>query len=221
MSQRTLARTGLTVAGIPLLVSPAFVMIAILFAWSSARQVAEVEFVALPATPPDGPELLAWLRTHDLLDVTVTYLSSGWVLATGAGVALVYFLSVLAHELGHLAAARVVRVDIAALELGFAGGFVAIHDGDRLTAGRLAAIVAAGPLVTAVIAFAAGMTLRALDWPLLGMPDLSSAAGVSGARILSAVFAINIAALALNLLPFRPLDGGQLLAAARLRLSRA
>ena len=58
-------------------------------------------------------------------------------------------------------------------------------------------------------------------WPLTGMPDVQSSAGVTAGCILASMFLINSVALAVNLLPFRPLDGGQLLTAARLRLSRA
>jgi len=67
---------------------------------------------ALHAFEPGGP-----------LD-TVTRPSTGWVVVAGVGVALVYGLSVLAHELGHLAAARLVGVEVAAIELHAAGGFV-------------------------------------------------------------------------------------------------
>jgi peptidase M50-like protein len=133
----------------------------------------------------------------------VTHPSTGWVLAAGLGVALVYFLSILAHELGHLIAARAVKIDVAAVQLNFAGGFVEMHDDDRLTAGRLAAIVGAGPLVTAFIVLAAWAALRKLGWPLTATPDLNTSAGVAIGRILSSAFVINLAALVLNLLPLR------------------
>jgi Zn-dependent protease len=136
------------------------------------------------------------------------------------GVALVYFLSVLAHELGHLVAARAVKVDVTAVQLNFVGGFVEMHDDDRMTAGRLATIVGAGPLVTAFIALAGWAALRVLGWPLTGAPDLNTSAGVAIGRVLSSAFVINLAALVLNLLPLRGLDGGHLLTAARLRVRR-
>jgi Zn-dependent protease len=185
MLQRVARQRGPTVAGVPLRVSTTFAAVAILIGWHAGRDVASTPFVDLPEDLRDVRESLT--PGDPLLGTTVSHPSIGWVLAAGLGAALVYFLSVLAHELGHLTVARAVGVDVSAIELGFAGGFVEMHDDDRLTAGRLAAIVGAGPLVTAVLALASWLTLEALG---------------------------------LNLLPFRPLDGGQLLVAARLRLRR-
>jgi Zn-dependent protease len=213
--------TLLTVAGVPLRVSPLFVVVASFIGWHAGRDIANVTFADLPSIPEDGLELAAWLATNDPFDIAITHPSTGWAIAAGLGVALVYFVSVLAHELGHLAAARALGVEVTAVELNFAGGFVEMHDDDRLTAGRLATIVGAGPLVTALIAFAGWIALRTLGWPLTDTPDLQTSAGVTAGRILSSLFMINAVALLLNLLPFRGLDGGQLLEAARLRVGRA
>jgi Zn-dependent protease len=197
-------------------VSPLFVVVAIVIGWRAGQAVADVRFASVPAMPADWRELPAWLQTHDPMDFTTTQPSIGWVIAAALGVALVYALSVLAHELGHFFAARALDVEVTAVALDFAGGYVEMRDDDRLTAGKHAAIVAAGPLVTAVLALGAFIALRALGWPLTGTPDLPTSAGVTAGRILVSVFLINSIALAVNLLPFRPLDGGQLL-----RLSRA
>ena len=146
--------------------------------------------------------------------------SIGWALATGLAVALVYLLSILAHELGHLLAARHSGVGISAVVLHLFGGHVEIEDDDRLTAGRLAWIAGAGPLVTAALALAAGGAIAVLGWPFAGAPFSESGAEVAAGRTLSSVFAINAIALVVNLLPARMLDGGQLLAAARLWRAR-
>jgi Zn-dependent protease len=210
-----------TVAGAPLRVSPTFLAIAILFGLFTGRDVAHTQFVAFPVMPSgDWRAMGAWLETHDPLAGTITHPAAMWTLVAGLGGALVYFLSILAHELGHLAAARVVGVDVIAIELDYAGGFVEMDDDDRLTAGRLGAVIGAGPLVTALITLVTWAALELLGWPLTGMPDLNTGAGVTAGRILSLAFVINLGMLALNLLPFRSLDGGQLLAAARLRLAR-
>jgi Zn-dependent protease len=209
--------TLLTVAGVPLRVSPWFVVIAGLVGWRAAEDVANVRFVAVPAMPEDPLALAAWLQTHDPMAFTTTQPSIGWLIAAALGVALVYALSVVAHELGHFAAARALDIEVTAVELDFAGGYVEMHDDDRLTAGKHAAIVAAGPLVTALLALGAWIALRSLGWPLTDTPDLETSAGVTAGRILSSVFMINAVALAVNLLPVRPLDGGQLLTVARSR----
>jgi Zn-dependent protease len=50
---------------------------------------------------------------------------------------------------------------------------------------------------------------------------VQTSAGVTAGRILASAFLINVVALAVNLLPIRGLDGGQLLTAAQLRVSRS
>jgi Zn-dependent protease len=143
-----------------------------------------------------------------------------WALATGLAVALVYGLSILAHELGHLFAARQSGAGVSAVVLHIFGGHVEIEDDDHLTAGRLAWIAGAGPLVTAALALGAGVAIAALGWPFSGSPYSESSAEVAAGRALSSAFALNAFALVVNLLPVRMLDGGQLLEAARLWRSR-
>jgi Zn-dependent protease len=108
----------------------------------------------------------------------VAHPSVGWALATGLAVAAVYALSIVAHELGHLLAARRSGISVSAVVLHLFGGHVEIDDDDRLTAGRLARIVGAG-------------RCRARSRSTRSRSSLNS-------------------------LPARMLDGGQMLAAARL-----
>ena len=82
-------------------VSP-LVVVAGWIGWRAARDVADVRFVAVPAMLEDPLELAAWLQTHDPMAFTTTHPSTGWVIAA----ALVYALSIIAHELGHYAPAR-------------------------------------------------------------------------------------------------------------------
>ncbi len=74
-------------------------------------------------------------------------------------------------------------------------------------------MVVAGPLVTALLALASFGVLRTIG-------ETESAARVFFEHVFGAAFVLNAIALAVNLLPIRPLDGGQLLLAARLRLAR-
>jgi Zn-dependent protease len=202
--------TLLTFAGVPVRMSPLFAAVAIVIGWRAGQSVANAQFSQARAVPEDWRELSAWLQSSDAMNITYTQPSAGWAIAAGLGVALVYALSVMAHELGHFAAARAFDAEVTAVELDSAGGHVEMHDDDRLTAGRLATIIAAGPLVTALLAFGAFIALRA-------MPDLQTGAGVTVDRVLASALWINVIALAVNLLPLRSLDGGQLLNAARLR----
>jgi Zn-dependent protease len=172
-----------------------------------------------------GPDASLAERLHIFepggpLQSPATHPSIGWALATGLAVALAYALSIIAHELGHLLAARQSGFGVSAVVLHLFGGHVEMDDDDRLTAGRLAWIAGAGLLVTAALALAAGVAIAALGWPFSGSPYSESSADVAAGQILSSVFAINAFALVMNLLPVRMLDGGELLAAARLWRAR-
>lgn len=147
--------------------------------------------------------------------------SIGWAIVTGLAVALVYALSVLAHEFGHLFAARQAGVKVTAVVLHLFGGHVEVQDDDHLTAGRLAWVAGAGPLVTAALALAAGAALVTLGWPMTSSPYSESGAEIAAGRVLSAVLGLNVFALVVNLMPMRILDGGQLLAAARMWRARS
>lgn len=204
---------GASIAGVPLHVTGTFIAVAIVLGFFAGRDVASTSLIDLPSLGSLDEALRAFEPGGPA--VTVTKPSSGWVVAAGLGVALVYALSVLAHELGHLTAARLVGIDVAAVQLHAAGGFVEMDD-DRLTAGRLAWIAGAGPLVTSVLALVAGVLLTALGWSLTGVPASETGGGVALGRVLSAAFMINFLGLVINLLPVRALDGGHLLAAARL-----
>jgi Zn-dependent protease len=129
----------------------------------------------------------------------------GLIVAVGLAAAVVYTLSIVAHELGHLAAAALCRLDVRAVGLSATGGFVELADAE-VPARSLALIAGAGPLVTALLALAASV-LKAVE------PTGDAAVD----QLLTVLLSLNLAGLAVNLLPLRPLDGSHLLAAARLR----
>ena len=70
------------------------------------------------------------------------------------------------------------------------------------------------------MALAAGVANRRARMAVAGSPYSEAGAEVGAARFCRARFAINVFALVMNLLPVRMLDGGQLLAAARLWRAR-
>ena len=93
-----------------------------------------------------------------------------------------------------------------------AGGFVEFADDDRLTNRRFALIVAAGPLVTALLT--AGVYLAT-------QRDFGfSAPAIVADRLLSLALFVNAFALVVKLLPFRGLDGWHLLRSAPRRRAR-
>ena len=208
-----------TIAGVPLRVSQMFLAVTLVAGFLAGKDVANTRLVRIP-TFTSVEQALHVFDPGGPLSVEIRP-SLGWAVAAGAGVAFIYALSVVAHELGHLAAARRAGVHVAVMQLHAAGGYVEVADDDSLTAGRLAAIAGAGPLVSAVCALVSAALLTALGWPLAGVPVEGSAAAAAAGRVLSAAFVLNIVILMINLLPFRALDGGQLVRAARMWRGRS
>ncbi len=104
---------GAAIAGERLRVTQTFFAVALVLGFFAGRGVASTTLVTVPRFRSLNDALHAFDPGSPLY--TVTHPSTGWVVVAGLGVALVYGLSVLAHELGHLAAARLVGVDVAAV----------------------------------------------------------------------------------------------------------
>ncbi len=122
-----------------------------------------------------------------------------WLMATAASV--LFFASVLAHELGHALQARRDEVEIEGITLWLLGGVAKFKSLYRTAAAEFR-IAVAGPLVTLVIA-----TVLLLAAWLLELP-----APVDG--VVFWLGYINAAVLVFNLLPALPLDGGRILHSA-------
>jgi Zn-dependent protease len=207
--------TPIRLGGVPLRVSPSFVVFAVFIALGAARDVSDTTLAYEPHMPHDSLKLAAFLQQSHL--PVITGPSPGWVLAGAAATLLAYALSILAHEVGHLGAARAVGVDVTSVNLHGAGGFVEMDDPDHLTAGRLAAIAAAGPAATAAVVLVALIVMR-----VLGLPADAPKTGLAAAAgsVLTLIVGVNAVALAINLLPFGPLDGRKLVTAGGLWLRR-
>jgi Zn-dependent protease len=134
--------------------------------------------------------------------------------------ALLFFLSILLHELGHAWAAIRNGIPIEGIDLWMFGG-VAKLGRDADSAGVEFRIAAAGPLVTLVIAavcFALGAAVSS------GSDALHSARfdqNVTNATTatLGYLTSINILLLVFNLIPAFPLDGGRIARAIAWRLT--
>jgi Zn-dependent protease len=157
------------IAGIPIGLNWTWLFVFALFVWSLAASV-------FPSTNPGLG--------------TTTYV----VMSVAA--VLLFFASLLLHELGHAIQARRDGVEIEGITLWLFGG-VARFRGMFPSAGAEFRIAVAGPAVTAVLA-AIFLALAALT---------------HGHAAVDAVFAwlgyINLTLLGFNLLPALPLDGGR------------
>jgi Zn-dependent protease len=211
---RELVAGNTTLGGIPLHATEGFLAAVIVLGVLGGWDVAKTQLVVVPEFETLDQAMHAFDQASSLDDVIRPPI--GWAVLAGVGVAIVYALSIVVHELAHLAAARVAGMRVAAVRLTAMGGSVELEDDDALTAGRLAAIAAAGPLASGVLALLAAVALTKLGWPLTGVPIDDGAGAAAIGRVLSVAFVVNAVALVVNLAPVRPLDGSQLLAAARL-----
>ncbi|NLT05845.1 MAG: CBS domain-containing protein [Solirubrobacterales bacterium] len=144
--------------------------------------------------------------------------STAFVLATIS--ALLFFGSVLLHELGHAFEARRSGIGIIGIDLWMFGG-VAKMERDSQSAGEEFRVAVAGPLVTLAIA--------AICWvvaSLLGGVDASSDALRLDAvpqdelvAVIGYLGFINLLLLVFNLIPGFPLDGGRIARAAAWRIT--
>ncbi|MGZ5333783.1 MAG: site-2 protease family protein [Solirubrobacterales bacterium] len=135
---------------------------------------------------------------------------AAYVLAVAS--ALLFFVSILLHELGHAFVAMRKGIGISGITLWMFGG-VAQMERDTDSPGTEFKIAVAGPLVSALIA----VVCVAVGLALAGPDEFRQAAltdGDTGASGLVAMIAwlagINVLVLVFNLIPAFPLDGGRI-----------
>ena len=131
-----------------------------------------------------------------------------FVLATVS--ALLFFTSVVLHELGHAVVARRNDIEIHGIDLWLFGGLARMSR-DSDTPGVEFRIAAAGPAVTALIC-AVAFAIGSLAWSDFGTAmRFEENEGVAG---IEAMFAwltwVNVVLLVFNLIPGFPLDGGRI-----------
>lgn len=169
-------RTSLTVgriAGIPLKIHINWFLTAVLVTWSLAGGYFPQEYPGWSST------------TYWLVGVTT---------------ALLFFLSVLLHELGHSLVAIREGVAVNSITLFIFGGVAHIAHEPETPRSEFR-IVAAGPAASLLLA--GGFSL--LAWLSWGGPEFSAAASYLGR--------INLVLAVFNLIPGFPLDGGRILRA--------
>jgi Zn-dependent protease len=160
------------IRGIPLRVHPSWFIILVLFTLAFQQQAARL---------PDasGSPLLSWL--------------------VGLATALLLFISVLLHELGHSLVALREGVKVISITLILFGG-VARVERECSTAMGAFRVAAAGPAVSFVLA---GLLLASQHAAAHANPLLGNLVGQLGA--------LNLVLAVFNLLPGLPLDGGLIL----------
>ncbi len=164
------------VAGIEVGLHWSLAIVFVLIVWTLAGQI-------FPEMAPDQSQSAYWLAS---------------IIA-----ALLFYVSLLAHEMGHALVARRLGVRVEGITLWIFGG-VARLGGDAATAGAEAKIAIAGPIVSLVLAIAFGLATVGLD-AAAGPPLVEAGCfwlGLSNATL-----------LLFNLVPAFPLDGGRIVRA--------
>ncbi|MEM8637308.1 MAG: site-2 protease family protein [Cyanobacteria bacterium P01_G01_bin.54] len=128
-------------------------------------------------------------------------LAGGGAIALGLLTTLLLFASVLAHELGHSAAAIAQGIEVKSITLFIFGG-LALLEKDAQTPLKSLAIALAGPLVSFGLFFV--LTLAKLDSGNLPMPLFLMLTSLANLNLILGLF---------NLIPGMPLDGGNVLRA--------
>ena len=160
--------------------------------------------------------LLIYWRTQDF-EVAVPG-SNAFLLAVIA--ALLFFLSILLHELGHAVVALRNGIPILGIDLWMFGG-VAKLGRDTDSAGVEFRVAAAGPLVTLLIAVACFVGGAAIEGGTAAMMDSIFLDRTQGAAtaVLGHLALVNVALLVFNLIPAFPLDGGRIARAIAWKLT--
>ena len=140
--------------------------------------------------------LITWSLAAAVFPETNPGLGSGVYAAMAIGAALLFFISLLLHELGHATQARREGMEIDGIVLWLFGG-VAKFKGLFPSASAELKIALAGPAVSLVI----GVSLLVIAKlaPLPGFLD----------GVMTWLGMVNLILLAFNLLPALPLDGGR------------
>ena len=136
--------------------------------------------------------------------------------AVAVASALLFYFSIVLHELGHALVARHLGIAVERIDLWFFGGLAQLRSQPE-TPGAEFAVAVAGPLVTLAIAIGCGVAGLLVDSSsrFVDVATLSATASVSPAYLLlSFVATMNVVLFLFNLVPGFPLDGGRMAFAA-------
>jgi Zn-dependent protease len=160
--------------------------------------------------------LIIWSLSEYYEDVAPG--SNAFVLATLS--ALLFFVSILLHELGHAVVAIRNGISIEGIDLWMFGG-VAKLGRDSRSAGEEFRVAVAGPVVTLVIAavcLGLGMAISSPEEVIESSSFEDTTTGATLA-VLGYLASINLIVLAFNLIPGFPLDGGRIARAIAWKLT--
>jgi len=153
--------------------------------------------------------VIGWATAQLVLPSAARGYSSTVYWGAGLAVAVLFFLSLLAHELAHAVVARRRGVRVTGITLWLLGGATAVDD-QAPSPGTELRITLAGPLTSLAaggVFLLGGFWAAAAGWPMLVIAAL---AWLGGVNVILGLF---------NLLPAAPLDGGRVLHAVVWRVT--
>ena len=157
--------------------------------------------------------LIAWSLATRILPAQVLGLDPPAYWAAGSLVAILFFASLLGHELAHAIVARREGLRVEGITLWLLGG-VARMNGDAPSPGAEARISGVGPLTSFLFAVLFGIVAIGL-----GFAPSNEVVALAGAAAAWLAF-VNLVLAVFNLLPGVPLDGGRLARAVLWRWRR-
>jgi Zn-dependent protease len=181
-----------------------------MFGGGGSVQLARVFGIRIGANPSWFLVLFLMIYSLSGFFDAVLHVSNGIAYVVSVAAALLFFLSLALHELGHALVARRNGIGVIGIDLWLFGG-VAKLSRDSQSPGEEFRVAAAGPLVTAAIA---GLCLAGVAASSRWGEAVDSYLHEDGTTPLLALLSwlgiVNVWLLAFNLLPGFPLDGGRM-----------
>jgi Zn-dependent protease len=191
-----------------------------MFAGGPSVQLMRVFGIRIGASPSWFVVLFVfiYLGSDYFRDVLGGSVTQAYLVAVAA--VMLFFVSLVMHELGHALVARREGIEISGIDLWLFGG-VAKMSRDTQSAGAEFRIAAAGPLVTLVlVAIFLGLSALIQHGSALDVARLAGDAEASPTlALLGTLASINAMLLIFNLIPAFPLDGGRIARALVWRLT--
>lgn len=182
-----------------------------MFGTGQSIQLARIFGIRIGASPSWFVVLFVfiYLMSDTFQNVLDGSSTQGYLVAVAA--VMLFFTSIVLHELGHAFAAQRAGIKIFGIDLWFFGGLAKMSE-DPDTPGTEFKIAAGGPLVTlAIVALCTGLVAVISNDPVLDVILFSRGVHISPALALLGFLAfINAALFVFNMVPAFPLDGGRL-----------
>jgi Zn-dependent protease len=182
-----------------------------MFGSGSSIQLARIFGIRIGASPSWFFVLFAFIYLVSDTFQKVLDGSSTQAYLVAVAAVMLFFTSIVLHELGHAFAAQRAGIRILGIDLWFFGGLAKMSE-DPDTAGKEFSIAAAGPVVTlAIVGICTGLVALISHDPVLDVILFSSGVHISPAlALLSFLAFINAALFLFNMVPAFPLDGGRI-----------